>query len=147
MIEIIKGHDYSSYFWFLPVVDDLIDADDEFSIEEEDVRHFLMPCISKYDKHFEWYLTDNFFKYGVVKEMIAELEKVITLLKTDSDNTYLDDYKEAFKDGFSYKNDDGPKVLDAHYAEIIDFYNRFIKSLKEMMEKYPYAGKISIMGP
>lgn len=60
LIEIIEGHDDSSYFWIMPVkVKDMTkDANDidnvdeyrklEISIEEENIRAFLFPLLLKY---------------------------------------------------------------------------------------------------
>lgn len=50
-IEIVEGHNSSSYFWFKPVIlkesgkilwDDVIELDEEFSIEETDIDCFFL---------------------------------------------------------------------------------------------------------
>ena len=56
-IEIKEGHDYTSYFWIRPVIitegkdyweDNVIELEEEISIEEDDVRDFLYYFLLKY---------------------------------------------------------------------------------------------------
>lgn len=68
MIEIIKGHDSSSYFWIMPAkiidinknTDDIYNVDElreyEISIEEENVRAYLYYF---FDKFFDGNLLEN----------------------------------------------------------------------------------------
>lgn len=68
-IEIIEGHDTSSYFWFRPVIlkesgkilyDEGVELEEEFSIEEGDVECFLSYFLYKY---FDKNLTYNKRRY------------------------------------------------------------------------------------
>lgn len=106
-IEIIEGHDPSSYFWFRPVIlketgkilwDEVVKLEEEFSIEEGDIECFLSYFLYKYfDENltynkrryeydvgyisdFEWYLTHNFYTYDALTEMVKEIDEVATLL-------------------------------------------------------------------
>lgn len=123
-IEIIEGHDSSSYFWFHPVIvndkekitdDDVYELEEEFSIEEGDVECFLayfffkyfdedLPFNKKryyyefdeYIKGFEWYLTYNFYTYDTMKKMTEEILMTADLLGSDYDDPRLDEIKKKF---------------------------------------------------
>lgn len=123
-INIIEGHDPSSYFWFRPVKihnvekimwTDVEELKEEFSIEEEDIYCFLSFFFFKYfDKEyiynknrydgdfcnyiegFEWNLTHNFFSYETLEKMLCEIEMVTKLLKKDYMNEKLKPIKERF---------------------------------------------------
>ena len=123
-IQIIEGHDPSSYFWFHPAIlqkkemIDLFDVtllEDEFSIEEEDVYCFLSYFLNKYFDEklisnwerydyssceyihcFEWNLTHNFYTYATMEHMMDEITEVSELLKKDYDNEILKPIKKQF---------------------------------------------------
>ena len=179
-IEIKEGHDYSSYFWFRPVIitegkdyweDNVIELEEEISIEEEDVRDFLYYFLSKYfDKelpcngmrddgfgnkvdYFEWYLTFNFYTYETMRKMLLEIDEVATLLETDYNNPVLDDIKKGYYI-FSMCSRDDPDyishnnaAIEKHIHVVIDFYRRFTKRMRQMMDNNPNATIISVMGP
>lgn len=179
-IEIIEGHDPSSYFWFRPVIlkesgkilwEDVVELEEEFSIEEEDIECFLSYFLFKYfDKNlsynkrrfeydlgyisdFEWYLTHNFYTYDTLTEMTKEIEEVATLLESDYDNPCLSDIKENFsiynmcdQGDADYISGDDSAIQD-HISVVIDFYHRFTKRITKMMENNKDATVLSIMGP
>jgi len=122
-IKIIEGHNYSSYFWFKPVIiaredkveyDDVTELEEEFSIEEGDVECFLYYFFAKFfDKElpfnknryelgeyientFEWYLTYNFYTYETAEAMIKEILETAHLLETDYNNSSLEELKKDF---------------------------------------------------
>lgn len=122
-IEIIEGHDPSSYFWFRPVQilrpdqitwDEVRELPDEFSIEEGDVACFLSYFFHKYfdrdllynknryesgefiDRGFEWYLTHNFYTYETARQMCEEIVRTADLLDKDYDDPALDEVKKEF---------------------------------------------------
>ncbi|MCM1577748.1 MAG: hypothetical protein NC078_02965 [Ruminococcus sp.] len=132
-IEIIEGHDYSSYFWFRPVTvklgekirdEDVTELDEEFSIEEGDVECFLAYFFCKhfdndlvYNKRrfedgfgfidgFEWYLTYNFFTYDRIRVLAEDINNTAELLRTDYDNPALADVKKSFSIFYMCPSDD-----------------------------------------
>ncbi|MCM1048248.1 MAG: hypothetical protein NC433_07475 [Clostridiales bacterium] len=179
-IEIIEGHDTSSYFWFRPVIlkekgkilyDEVIELEEEISIEEGDVECFLSYFLYKYfDKNltynkrryeqgmgyisdFEWYLTYNFYTYDTLTEMIKEIDEVADLLESDYNNPRLDNIKKNFsifymcaQNDTDYINRDNT-AIQKHISVVIDFYHRFTKRIAAMMENNKNTTVISIMGP
>lgn len=132
-IEIIEGHDSSSYFWFRPVRvllhekirdEDVTELDEEFSIEEGDVDCFLSHFFYKhfdnelvynkrrYDEFedfisgFEWYLTHNFFTYERIRALAADIEHAAELLKTNYDDPSLEEVKKNFSIFYMCPRDD-----------------------------------------
>lgn len=122
-IEIVEGHDPSSYFWFRPVIvdkkdkitwDNVKELDDEFSIEEGNIDCFLAyflfkhfdsdlyynqhryECYEGYIEHFEWYLTHNFYTYETLSKMLNDIESAADMLKKDYYNPMLAPIKERF---------------------------------------------------
>lgn len=111
-IDIIDGHNGSSYFWIQPVrVIDYSDTNDldnvaemssaEISIEQDDVDQYLWPFLDKYyddeleaNKHredahgFEWYLTHNFFTFDSVRDILKDIENTIDVLDSGRENEY-----------------------------------------------------------
>ena len=195
MIEIIEGHDSSSYFWIMPVKvkdiaknsDDIDNVDKyrklEISIEEENIRAFLFPLLLKYFENnllenqqrydkgvvsyingiqttFEWYLTYNYYTMESIQNMIEEIKEITKLLEYDFNSTKLDYIKEDYDwilfldDRVNPKNLPDDKYerikLTENYKDvIIDFYNRFIKYMENMIKECREAGYklISFMGP
>ncbi|MDE6593610.1 MAG: hypothetical protein K2K57_11190 [Oscillospiraceae bacterium] len=179
-IEIVEGHDPSSYFWFRPVIlkesgkilwDEVIEAEEEFSIEVEDVRCFLAYFFYKYfDKEltynkrryddiegyisgFEWYLTYNFYTYDTLRDMIKEILETASLLENEPDDPRLEDIKKEFSifymcspDDPDYINGDNSAVRK-HIHVVTDFYRRFAERLTAMMENNRDTNIISVMGP
>lgn len=111
-IEIIDGHDSSSYFWIQPVrIVEWKDTNDiyavaemssaEISIEEDDVDQYLTPFLYKYFDEgldankkrvdvcgFEWYLTHNFFTFDSMRKIIQDMKDTIEALSTEKENEY-----------------------------------------------------------
>lgn len=179
-IEIVEGHDPSSYFWFRPVMlketgrvlwDEVVELDEEFSIEEGYIDCFLSYFLYKYfdanltyNKRryeyymgyisgFEWYLTHNFYTYDVLNEMVKEILEVAALLESDYNNPRLDDIKKKFSIFYmchqrdvDYINGDD-NAIQKHISVVIDFYHRFSKRITSMMENNKNTTVISIMGP
>lgn len=141
-IEIFEGHNSASYFWFKPVIlndsinisyDNVLELEDEFSIEENDVythlsffllKHFDQSNSYNQRRHedsglkiteFEWHLTHNFYTYDTVTEMIIDIQEAKKQLETDNN--------------------------------VFDFYNNFCKRINQMMLENPHASAISVMGP
>lgn len=179
-IEIVEGHDSSSYFWFKPVIlkesgkilwDDVIELDEEFSIEETDIDCFLSyffykyfdenltynkrryDCNGGYISGFEWNLTHNFYTYDGLNDMVQEIDEIAYLLEFDYHNPYLDAIKWYFPNSYlCYLSDPdvingNHSVIQNHIDVVIDFYKRVTKRITIMMENNRNADAISIMGP
>ena len=109
---------------------------------------------------FEWYLTYNYYTMQSIQDMINEIKSIIELLKDDFNSTKLDYIKEDY-DWILYldhrvntKNlpdDKNERIkLTENYKDlIINFYNRFIKYMENMIEEGGKNGYklISFMGP
>ncbi len=117
-IGIVDGHDYSSYFWIMPVkIIDYSDTDNmdnvvemrsmEISIEEDDVAQYLTPSLYKYfdDKleanmkrkdasGFEWYLTYNFFTFCSITNILKDMKDTIDAFASERENEYTARLKE-----------------------------------------------------
>ena len=147
----------------------------EISICEDDVDCFLYAFFSKYfdldlkwnkiraegmnTEEFEWNLEHNFYTYETIDLLLEDMRKVIGLLKTDYDNPYPKPFKKNYR--LSYMIDEernfGEKMYltDAQEQQlirenigvVIDFYERFILELSEMMKQAPDYDLISAMGP
>lgn len=178
-IEIIEGHDPSSYFWFRPVIlkgtgkilwNEIVELEEEFSIEEDDVDCYLSYFLYKYfDENltynkrryeygmgyindFEWYLTHNFYTYDSLSEMVKEIEETAKLLETDYFNPRLDEIKESYPsvdicNQSGLDNNQAEEGIPKHISIVIDFYYRFAKRIISMMENNKSTTVISIMGP
>ena len=173
-IEIQEGHNGSSYFWFRPVIfkrhdkvgyDDVVELEDEFSIEEENIGCFLSYFFFKYYDaeliynkkrydacdEFEWYLTHNFFTYDSLYKMVDEILIVADMLEKDYNNPKLNDIKKRFSIYYMTSQDDidhnNKEAIQKHIFVVIDFYKRFTKRIIKMMENNKNTNIISIMGP
>lgn len=147
------------------------ELDDGFSIEEGDVDCFLAYFFCKYfDEElpynenryedggyaytgFEWYLTHNFFTYETMNTMLNDISRTAELLESDYDSSALDEVKKKFSIFYLCEQDSedwltGNQSAVRRYRHlIVDFYRRFVARMRRMMEAYPSADCISIMGP
>ncbi len=161
-IEIIEGHDGSSYFWIAPIRQDKNKdrkvekyIEEEISIEEDDVSRYLFFFLNKYfDRNFpyicrdeeyrvafEWNLEHNIYTYADVKKMLEEIKSVSKMLQEDFDNPSLDGVKK-------YMRLDKEGVTVSEYVSAaVDFYDRFCRRMEAMMENAPQYELISFMGP
>lgn len=179
-IEIIEGHGQSSYFWFRPVIlkeegkidwQDVVELDDEFSIEEGNIECFLYYFLNKhfddsltYNKRrydindgyihgFEWDLTYNFFTYDTLKDMINDISQTAQMLENDYYNPRLRDVKKLFSIFYMCSCDDEDYInrninnIHKHISIVTDFYCRFTRRLEKMMKDNPDTNVISIKGP
>lgn len=179
-IEIIEGHDPSSYFWFQPVIlkesgkilwDEVIELEEEFSIEEGDIECFLSYFLFKYfDRElsynkrrfehgvgyvsgFEWNLTHNFYTYDGLMKMTKEIDEVAALLELDYNNPCLDDIKKNYSIYYMCNQSDADYInrddsaIQNHISVVIDFYHCFTKRIIKMMENNKNTTVLSIMGP
>ena len=145
-VEIIEGHDSSSYFWIMPVrqAEQSREAPwgvieyraEEISIEELDVNDYLRDYLEKYfdpdfpytcrfedsEPGFEWYLEYNLYTYETMRKMLDEMEKDAEQIAAGTELSQSDMVR-------------------------IDFYRRFIYRMRRMMENALEYDLISFMGP
>ncbi len=146
---------------------------EEISIEEDDVSDFLGILLDKYFNReltvkvrkaeapyeeprgeFECYLEHNVYSYDDIKKMLAEIRKIVFLLETDYDNLELAPYKKKFSvykfsDDFDWNStqEEKDKIIHDNIHIAIDFYNRFVFRMEQMLESSPDYEMISFMGP
>ncbi|MBR7092297.1 MAG: hypothetical protein IKI50_03825 [Clostridia bacterium] len=145
---------------------------EEISIDEEDVFAFLYFFLDKYfdpsfpyceisshhnGKCFEWYLEPNLYSYETMKRMLQDMEKCADLLEREYENPYLDGVKERYKWTAFNRNTDcwsksptdeeAKRIVRDNVHVAVDFYRRFVRRLKAMMEHAPECQFISFSGP
>lgn len=127
--------------------------------------------LQRYDNHvvtytngiqttFEWYLTYNYYTMQSIQEMINEIKSIIELLKDDYNSTKLDYIKEDYDwilyldhrvntKNLPYDKNERIKLTENYKDVIINFYNRFIKYMENMIKEGKEKGYtlISLMGP
>lgn len=161
-IEIVEGHDSSSYFWIKPIRAaqpgekarrGIVNFfNEQISIEEGDIYDYLSVFLCKYfdeavsapfrdewcEEGFQWWLEHNVYTYATVKKMLADIRQVSRLLQENCDDPALDEVKSRFREG-----DLSGEGINA----IVDFYDRFCRRMEAMMAAAPEYKLISFMGP
>lgn len=174
-IVICEGHDGSSYFWIRPVKineddSELIEQEDEISIEEDDVAEFLYIFLEKYfDKNiphkkfrepyctdeFEWNLEHNLYTYETVEKMLQEIEDCSNLLKTDYNNPKIKKIKARFhtssfvsENPFTQNSEqEREEKIKVNIYVATEFYERFVRRIRLMMKNNKDCDFVSFMGP
>ncbi len=176
-IIIIEGHDSGEYFSIMPVKLSSLSRyntkeyqKEEISIEEGYVSAFLYYFLDKYfdeslpygengegQGKFEWYLVDNLYSYETITRMLQDIEKCADLLEHDYENPYLSGLKERYKwyDFVPHEEIWNKKPSDREAGTIIrdnihfvtDFYRRFVRRMKAMMDNTPDYDLITFIGP
>ena len=156
--------------------------DEEISISESSFEDFLYPVFKKhfdkdlsenrqrwesysseerkYVKGFEWYLTNNFYTYDSMDEMLKEIEETATILEKDYDDPRLNELRKGFGNLPDYipgywqrkemmSEDEADRMVRENKAYILDFYRRFVDSIRSMIKAGEAAGYkvISVCGP
>ena len=162
----------------------------EISVEEDDVAQYLTPFLYKYFDEdlkankcrvhdrwtdddgneqidyitgFEWYLTENFYSYDAIEQMLADMKDTMEALASGRENGYTaelkikrgtETHKLIYAKGLTDEqikeyNDNRPTVDDTEADLVIDFYRRFIYRMEYMMKVGREKGfdLICIMGP
>ena len=146
---------------------DMIFFDDCIYIEEGDVECFLWYFLKKhfdnnldYNRNrgefvdgFEWWGEANYYTYEAMTLLLKDMEKKKELLRTDYHNEELVELKKWFsifymcdRDDEDYKN---PKLdsIERNIGVVIDFYERFICKMRNMMKSHAKANLIFVVGP
>ena len=156
--------------------------DEEISISENSFEDFLYPIFKKhfdkdlpenqhrwesypseerkYVKGFEWYLTDNFYTYDSMDEVLKEIEETAAILEKDYDDPRLDELRKGFGNLPDYmpgywrrkemmSEDEADRMVRENKAYILDFYRRFVDSIRSAMKAGEAAGYslIFVCGP
>ncbi len=146
--------------------------DEEISIEELDVETFLYFFLEKYydknydykntrdkytDNSFQWNLEYNIYTYDTVKAMLDDIERCAVLLKEDYYNPLLDELKKKFsvydfvpdllRSEKKFSDTDKDRIIRDNIDVATDFYHRFVKRIRLMMEHSTDYDLISFMGP
>lgn len=180
-VEIVAGHDSSSYFWIMPVKHSTPTEEnpegvfehryEEISIEEDDVGTYLYYYLKKYFdvgyeygkardegcKGFEWYLTYNFYSYETMNKMLQEIEEKALLLANDFENKKLEPLTKHFhysdflpsniRWSRNYTEEEQKEIIKNNIGIAVNFYKRFVRTMRSMMENSPEYNIISFMGP
>ena len=114
----------------------------------------------RYLTGFEWYLTENFYSYKSIDTILKEIEELAHLLAIDYDNDKLDFLRAGFEHLPNYiprywrmseklSRDEVDEIVRENIGQVVDFYSRFVRSLRSMMESGKKAGYelISVCGP
>ena len=117
----------------------------------------------EYGERFEWYLTDNFYTYDAVQDILSDIKNTIDALTSGRENEFTLKLKEkrgtaTFElvyaknltdEQIKEHNDNRPKEDDTEIELIIDFYQRFIYRMEYMIKVGKEKGYeyISFMGP
>ena len=156
--------------------------DEEISISESSFEDFLYPVFKKhfdkdlsenrqrwesysseerkYVKGFEWYLTNNFYTYDSMDEVLKEIEETAAILEKDYDDPRLNELRKGFGNLPDYmpgywqrkemmSEDEADRMVRENKAYILDFYRRFVDSIRSMIKAGEAAGYklISVCGP
>lgn len=88
-----------------------------------------------------------------MNKMLMEIENVSKLLETNSSDEMLKPVKESYSIFYMCENDHpdyingNNKAIDNHLEVVIDFYKRFVRRIRLMMDNNPQVSILSIMGP
>lgn len=114
----------------------------------------------KYITWFEWYLTDNFYTFDGMSVVLAEIENIAAILEQDYDDSRLDNMRKGFRHLPDYmpeywhlekelSEEESDRIVRENKAYILDFYRRFMASIRAMIVAGEKAGYklISVCGP
>ena len=134
--------------------------DDKLPENIQRYDNYIFTYTDEVQTTFEWYLTYNYYTMQSIQDMIKEIKSIVELLKTDFNSTKLDYIKVNYDwilyldgkvDPKSLPNDKYERIkLTENYKEaIINFYNRFVNYMENMIEQGIRNGYnlISFMGP
>ncbi len=176
-ITIIEGRDSGGTFWITPtnIFDSESEEpviSDGISIDEDDISGFLYYFLDKYfDKDlpyidlreeyesdgFEWHLACNLYTYDTMNKMLDDIDECAELLDNAFDDPRLDELKGRL-DYYRLCPDDDWYNRAYTKAEMMDFirsgigvvtnfYRRFSRRMRGMMEHSPDCDAISFTGP
>lgn len=168
-ITIVEGHGRGGYFHIRPVTAEGSEHKDIISLDLYEISGFLYFFLEKHydselnlscrkmciDEKFDWY-GDNYFTYESMKEIIADMERCADMLQRDYDNPLLDELKNDFpapcfdEDYFYTAKEKRPPdnvIIEKNRRVAVDFYRRFARRMRSMMEHAPQYELICFTGP
>ena len=145
-------------------------------IEEDDVQFFLFYFLYKYfdedynkkyagrdsynSVRFERWADRNLYSYPTMKKMLDEIEEKARLLQEDFDNPELKELIDDFSISHFLPNElwDLPhqedwneekrkEIIRDNLGIALDFYARFVKRVRKLMERNPDSDCICFTGP
>ena len=135
-VPIIEGHDYHEYFWIMPVKPSKKALcgmknclQEEISIADYYIEEYLEDILRK---HF-----DNSFPY----------KKYVPERPSNQFEWYLEDNLYTYETMEKMLKEIEESMNTQKSIETIDFYKRFIRRMKAMMDNNPDYHYISFMGP
>jgi len=145
-------------------------------IEEDDVQFFLFYFLYKYfdedynkkyagrdpydSVKFERWADPNLYSYLTMKEMLQEIEEKTRLLQEDFENPELKELIDDFSisdflpdelwglpDQEDWNEEKRREIIRDNLGIAIDFYARFVKRVRKLMEQNPDSDCICFSGP
>ena len=145
-------------------------------IEEDDVQFFLFYFLYKYfdedynkkyasrdpydSVKFERWADPNLYSYLTMKEMLQEIEEKTRLLQEDFENPELKELIDDFSisdflpdelwglpDQEDWNEEKRREIIRDNLGIAIDFYARFVKRVRKLMERNPDSDCICFSGP
>jgi len=145
-------------------------------IDEIDVQPFLFYFLEKYfdedlnkkctgrdpynSEGFQQYADPNLYSYPTMKKMLEEIEEKARLLQEDFDNPELKELIDDFSishflpdelwglpDQEDWNEEKRREIIRDNLGIALDFYARFVKRVRKLMERNPDADCICFTGP
>lgn len=145
-------------------------------IEEDDVQFFLFYFLYKYfdedynkkyagrdpydSVKFERWADPNLYSYPTMKEMLQEIEEKTRLLQEDFENPELKELIDGFAisyflpdelwnlpDQEDWNEEKKREIIRDNLGIALDFYARFVKRVRKLMERNPDSDCICFSGP
>ena len=158
-IRMKKGHNIRLRFWFCPVNDKIMkanqdwDEDTELSCDNICTKEMFYPFIEKYfPGDFKWRNELNLMPFDNVRAMTNEVRRVIKLMSANfkdpriakyTENIDIDllvdseEYEELY---LSAPDRVRRKAVEEHANVIIDFYTRLCDWLEKSMDRFEPLG-------
>lgn len=145
-------------------------------IEEDDVQFFLFYFLYKYfdedynkkyagrdpydNVKFERWADPNLYSYPTMKKMLQEIEEKTRLLQEDFENPELKELIDDFSisdflpdelwglpDQEDWNEEKRREIIQDNLGIALDFYARFVKRVRKLMERNPDCECICFSGP
>ena len=158
-IKMKRGHHKRLRFWFCPVNDKIMNADQDWPEEAElscdniCTKELFFPFIRKYyPGEFLWKNELNLMPFEDVRAMIKEVRKVARLMKRNFSDPRLKKYirnididllvdSEEYEEKYMNASDPARRrAVEEHADVIIEFYNRLCDWLEKSMDRYEPEG-------
>ncbi len=158
-IRMKRGHSKRLRFWFCPVNDKIMNADQDWPEEAElscdhlCTKQLFYPFIKKYyPGEFQWKNELNLMPFDNVRAMIREVRKVTKLMKRNFNDPRLRPYKKRIEIDLLVDSDEYEEkymtasdlvrrqAVEEHAGVVIEFYTRLCDWLEKSMDRYEPQG-------